>query len=59
MTGDGRFVEIQGTAEGEPFTGAQMAALLDLARAGIAALLARLDADVFSGRLARLRGEER
>jgi ribonuclease PH len=60
MTGDGRFVEIQGTAEGEPFTGEQMTALLDLARAGIAELLARLDADVFSGRLlARLRGEER
>jgi len=41
MTGAGRFVEIQGTAEGEPFTRAQMASLLDLAGAGIATLIAK------------------
>jgi ribonuclease PH len=39
MTGDGRFVEIQGTAEGEPFTMEQMSRLLDLASGGIARLV--------------------
>jgi ribonuclease PH len=39
MTGNGRFVEIQGTAEGEPFTKEQMSQLLDLASAGIARLV--------------------
>ena len=39
MTGSGRFVEVQGTAEGEPFSREQMAALLDLAGAGIARLV--------------------
>lgn len=34
-TGDGRFVEVQGTAEGEPFTREEMDALLLLARQGI------------------------
>src|SRR3954471_15244054 len=40
MTGDGRFVEVQGTAEGEPFSREEMSALLDLASAGIARLVA-------------------
>ena len=31
MTGDGRFVEVQGTAEGAPFDRALLDALLDLA----------------------------
>ena len=35
MTGSGGIVEIQGTAEGEPFTRAQMEQLVDLAAAGI------------------------
>jgi ribonuclease PH len=39
MTGDGRFVEIQGTAEGEPFTKDEMSKLLDLAGGGIARLV--------------------
>ena len=39
MTADGGFVEIQGTAEGEPFDKAAMNAMLDLAQAGIAELL--------------------
>ena len=34
-TGDGRFVEVQGTAEREPFTRAQMDDLLKLASEGI------------------------
>ena len=36
MTGAGGFVEVQGTAEGAPFSRAEMDALLDLARDGIA-----------------------
>jgi ribonuclease PH len=39
MTGGGNFVEIQGTAEGDVFTRAQMDALLDLAQHGIAQLV--------------------
>ncbi|HJW03375.1 MAG TPA: ribonuclease PH [Azospira sp.] len=40
MTGSGGLVEIQGTAEGEPFTRAQMNTLMDLAEAGIGQLVA-------------------
>ena len=39
MTGNGRFVEVQGTAEGEPFTKDEMSRLLDLASGGIARLV--------------------
>jgi ribonuclease PH len=39
MTGAGGFIEVQGTAEGAAFTQAQLDALLDLARAGIARLV--------------------
>jgi ribonuclease PH len=35
MTGSGRFVEIQATAEGQPFGGAELQDLLALAAAGI------------------------
>ena len=38
MTGDGRFVEVQGTAEGDPFDRAVLGDLLDLATAGCAEL---------------------
>lgn len=38
MTGGGAFVEVQGTAEGTPFTRAQLDALVELATAGIADL---------------------
>jgi len=41
MTGSGGFVEIQGTAEGEPFSTAQMSALVALAKRGIAELIAK------------------
>ena len=34
MTGDGRFVEVQGTAEGEPFDRAELDGLLELAASG-------------------------
>ena len=40
MTGRGGLVEVQGTAEGEPFSRAEMNGLLDLAEAGIARLVA-------------------
>jgi ribonuclease PH len=36
MTGGGRFVEVQGTAEGEPFSRAELDSLLGLAEKGIA-----------------------
>ena len=39
MTGAGGFVELQGTAEGAPFSRVQFDALLDLARDGIARLV--------------------
>jgi ribonuclease PH len=38
-TGDGRFIEVQGTAEGSPFTREQMDNLLELGRKGIEELL--------------------
>jgi ribonuclease PH len=39
MTGSGRFVEVQGTAEGEAFSRAELGELLDLAARGIAELV--------------------
>jgi len=39
MTGQGRFVEIQGTAEGAPFSHAEMASLMALAEKGIRELV--------------------
>ena len=41
MTGAGQFVEVQGTAEGSPFSREQMSCLLDLASRGIAELVAQ------------------
>ena len=38
-TGDARFIEVQGTAEGSPFTREQMDQLLELAKKGIAELV--------------------
>jgi ribonuclease PH len=40
MTGSGRFIEVQGTAEGMPFTRDELDELLDGAQAGIVELLA-------------------
>ncbi|MGH8621718.1 MAG: ribonuclease PH [Burkholderiales bacterium] len=40
MTGGSGLVEVQGTAEGRPFTRAQMGAMLDLAERGIRELIA-------------------
>jgi ribonuclease PH len=41
MTGGGNFVEVQGTAEGEPFARAELDTLLGLATRGIAELIQR------------------
>src|SRR6266568_981665 len=41
MTGAGKFVEVQGTAEHTPFDDAQMAQMMELARAGISELVLR------------------
>jgi ribonuclease PH len=51
MTGSGRLVEVQGTAEGEPFSRPELDALLDLAAAGVAELT-----DVQRDALASLQG---
>jgi ribonuclease PH len=40
MGEDGGFIEVQGTAEGQPFRRAEMDAMLDLAAAGIRQLFA-------------------
>ena len=39
MTGAGKFVEVQGTAEGDPFDGEQLGRLLELAQKGIAEIV--------------------
>ncbi|TXG77362.1 MAG: hypothetical protein E6R11_06685 [Rhodocyclaceae bacterium] len=41
MTGSGGFIEVQGTAEGAPFSRGELDALLGLATEGIAQLVAR------------------
>ena len=40
MTGDGRLIEVQGTAEGEPFDRDELTAMLDLAASGCESLFA-------------------
>jgi len=44
MTDGGQFIEIQGTAEGQPFSDAEMQHMLALARKGIGELIARQQA---------------
>ena len=39
LTGSGKFIEVQGTAEGAPFAQPQLDRLLDLGRRGIRRLL--------------------
>jgi ribonuclease PH len=41
MTGSGKFVEVQGTAEQQPFTRSEMDALMDLAKKGVRQLVTR------------------
>ncbi len=40
MTGSGKFIEVQGTAEGAPFEQATLNSMLDLAKGGIRQLTA-------------------
>jgi ribonuclease PH len=40
MTGDGKLVEVQGTAERDPFDQEQLLAMLALARKGVGELVA-------------------
>ena len=54
MTGGGKLVEVQGTAEGEPFDRSQLNRLLDLAESGIRQIVARVEAQVFHGDLQTL-----
>ena len=49
LTGAGHFVEIQGTAENEPFTRAELEALMELAAGGVSDLVA-LQREVLSER---------
>jgi ribonuclease PH len=44
MDDRGRFIEVQGTAEGAPFSSAEMQAMLDLAHAGIKQIIAAQNA---------------
>jgi len=46
MTGAGSFIEVQGTAEQQPFNDAQMAQMISLARTGIADLIEKQRAAV-------------
>jgi len=40
MTGSSRYIEVQGTAEGMPYTRGELDTLLDLAQRGIAEIVA-------------------
>lgn len=51
MTDDGRFVEVQGTAESEPMSRGDVDSLLDLAHSGIETILQKMD-EAASGRRA-------
>jgi len=53
MTGAGRFVEIQGTAEGRPFSRRRLNALLALAEKGVAELMALQEKALGAGRRGR------
>ncbi len=49
MTGDGRFIEIQGTAEKDPFDDAMMGQLVTLARSGVETIVAAQNAALGEG----------
>ncbi len=49
MTGEDQFVEVQGTAEGKPFSRGGMDQLLDLAKAGVVELFAKQRAAIEAG----------
>ena len=49
MTGEGRLIEVQATAEGEPFPRATLDELLDLAASGVARIVAVQQATIENG----------
>ncbi len=55
MSGDGRFIEVQGTGEGRPFSRAELSALLDYAEQGCRELISH-EKDVLGGELVWLVG---
>lgn len=57
MTGDGRFVEVQGTGEGRPFTHEELSKLLALGEKGCRELIS-YQKDVLGGELVWLVGRE-
>ena len=57
MTGAGRFVEVQGTGEGRPFTHEELGALLQLGEKGCRELIS-YQKDVLGGELVWLVGRE-
>jgi ribonuclease PH len=57
MTGEGRFVEVQGTGEGRPFTHEELSELLALGEKGCRELIS-YQKDVLGGELVRLVGRE-
>ncbi len=59
MTGDGRFVEVQGTAEGEPFPQATLSQLLDMAAAGVEQLIRAQREALGDSLVARIGGKRR
>jgi len=52
VTGDGKFVEVQGTAEGVPFDRDELNLLLDLALEGNASL-AKIQAEALAAELSK------
>ena len=52
MTADGRLVEVQATAEREPFTRDELDGLLDLASGGVEEIMAAQDEAVAAERVA-------
>ncbi|ERL05423.1 ribonuclease PH [Mitsuokella sp. oral taxon 131] len=57
MAGDGRFVEVQGTGEGRPFSRAELGKLLELGEKGCRELIS-YQKDVLGGQLVWLVGRE-
>ena len=55
MTGDGRFVEVQGTGEGRPFSRVELTTLLDYGEKGCRELIS-YQKDVLGGELVWLVG---
>ena len=57
MTGEGKFIEIQGTGEGRPFSQAELSSLLQLGEKGCRELIS-YQKDILGGQLVWLVGRE-